>query len=59
MVPDVFPLIGELDDLVVVAVALQAFVWICPTSVVQFHRKAIAERRPYSPMKPTDDFIDV
>ena len=59
IVPDVLPLVGELDDLIVMAVALQVFVWICPRPAVQHHRTDIAQRRPYTPMKPADDFIDV
>jgi len=57
-IPDALPLIGELDDLGILAVALTGFLRLCPPHAVEFHRKAIADRRRYSPMRPTDDYID-
>jgi uncharacterized membrane protein YkvA (DUF1232 family) len=57
-VPDVFPVLGELDDLSVILIALAAFLKLCSAGAVLFHRAAIAEGRPYGPMSPTDDIID-
>jgi hypothetical protein len=31
---------------------------MCPAGPVAFHRGAIAEARPYSPMSATDDVIE-
>jgi uncharacterized membrane protein YkvA (DUF1232 family) len=58
-VPDVLPILGELDDLTVMLVALGMFLKLCPEHAVAFHRAAIAEGRRYAPMSPADDVIDV
>jgi uncharacterized membrane protein YkvA (DUF1232 family) len=50
IVPDVLPLVGELDDLGILLVAVQAFIHLCPAPLVEYHRAAIANRRPYAPM---------
>jgi hypothetical protein len=39
-------------------IAFQAFAALAPVEPVTFHRAAIAQRRRYSPMPATDDFID-
>jgi uncharacterized membrane protein YkvA (DUF1232 family) len=59
-VPDVLPIIGELDDLAIVLIVLQLFLRLCPTDAVSFHRSAIEDGRRYSPMPaPTSgDVID-
>ncbi len=57
-IPDVLPIIGQLDDLAVLLIAVEMFVRLCPTPAAEFHRTAIAQGRPYSPMRPTDEFID-
>jgi uncharacterized membrane protein YkvA (DUF1232 family) len=58
LVPDLFPLVGQVDDLTVILVALAMFLRLCPPAAVAFHRGAIAEGRAYAPMSPTDDVID-
>jgi len=58
LVPDLLPVLGQLDDLAVVAAGLELFVRICPPAAVVFHREAIAGRRRYSPMAVEDDAID-
>ena len=57
-VPDMLPLLGQVDDLGIIALGLQLFVASCPSAAVAFHRAAIAARHPYSPMPPTADVID-
>jgi uncharacterized membrane protein YkvA (DUF1232 family) len=57
-VPDVFPILGQLDDLGVMLFALEAFLRWCPPRVVDFHRAALAEGRKYGPMPPAGDIID-
>jgi uncharacterized membrane protein YkvA (DUF1232 family) len=58
-VPDVLPIVGQLDDLGVIVIALEAFVRLCPSRAVEFHRGAMTGRRKYSPMPSTGDVIDV
>src|SRR4029077_11225028 len=58
-VPDFLPILGQLDDLGVVLLALEGFTRLCPTEVVEFHRTEIAQGRNYSPMPPTGQVIDV
>ena len=58
IIPDVLPILGQIDDLVIAFIALQAFVRLCPQPAVAFHRTAIAEGRRYAPMSSTDCFID-
>jgi uncharacterized membrane protein YkvA (DUF1232 family) len=57
-VPDIFPVLGQLDDLGIAVLALEVFLRLCPSSARAFHEAAIAERRAYSPMAPTDEIID-
>jgi uncharacterized membrane protein YkvA (DUF1232 family) len=58
LIPDVFPLLGQVDDLTIILVALAVFLRLCPAAPVAFHRTGIAEGRRYAPMSPTDDVID-
>jgi uncharacterized membrane protein YkvA (DUF1232 family) len=58
LVPDIFPVLGQVDDLTLVVAALAAFVKLCPSAAVSFHRAALAERRPYAPMSPAEAVID-
>jgi uncharacterized membrane protein YkvA (DUF1232 family) len=56
--PDFLPLLGQLDDLGVLFVALQAFLFLCPGPAVEFHKSALAEGRKYSAMPTGADYID-
>ena len=58
LVPDGLPLLGQVDDLTVVLIGLTAFLRLCPSATVVFHRAAIADGRSYAPLSPTDDVID-
>ena len=58
LVPDVIPVLGQLDDLGIILIAIEVFLRLCPQAAVAFHRGAIVQSRPYSPMSPSDDFID-
>jgi len=58
LVPDLLPVLGQLDDLAVVVAGLELFLRICPPAAMVFHREAIAGRRRYSPMAAEDDVID-
>jgi uncharacterized membrane protein YkvA (DUF1232 family) len=59
VVPDFLPLLGQLDDLGVALLALEAFTRLCPAEVVDFHRAAMAQGRTYNPMPSTGAVIDV
>ena len=58
LIPDVVPVLGELDDLSLIVIAVMFFLRLCPAAAIAFHRTAIAQGRRYSPMPPTADFID-
>lgn len=58
IVPDVLPLVGQIDDLSVLVVILTLFVKLSPVRAVTFHPAAIADRRTYSPMPTTVDTSD-
>jgi uncharacterized membrane protein YkvA (DUF1232 family) len=49
VLPDLLPLLGQLDDLGVVLLAIEGFLGLCPTHAVDFHRRAIEHGRPYVP----------
>jgi len=60
-VPDIFPILGQLDDLGVLLLALQAFLKWCPAPAVDYHRAAMEQGRSYGPMPgvvPPGDVID-
>jgi len=57
-VPDFIPVLGELDDLGMLLVSLQGFLKLCPPDVLAFHRAAIEDGRPYSPMPAASRVID-
>jgi uncharacterized membrane protein YkvA (DUF1232 family) len=56
--PDLLPVLGQLDDLGVVLAALELFLKLCPDAPQAFHREAMAAGRPYSPMPPQSSFVD-
>jgi uncharacterized membrane protein YkvA (DUF1232 family) len=56
--PDVLPIIGQLDDLGIVILSVKLFLRLCPADVVAFHREAIDQHRPYAPMSPASRVID-
>jgi uncharacterized membrane protein YkvA (DUF1232 family) len=58
LVPDFIPGLGQLDDLGIILAALEVFVRLCPSGAQAFHREALAQRRRYGPMTPTDDIIE-
>lgn len=57
-VPDVVPVLGQLDDLGIMLISLEVFLALCPADAVAFHRDAIAQGRRYTPMAPADRVID-
>jgi uncharacterized membrane protein YkvA (DUF1232 family) len=57
-IPDVIPVLGQLDDLGILLISIEGFLRLSPTEAVAFHRSAIEAGRPYSPMGPADQVID-
>ena len=57
-IPDVVPVLGQLDDLGILILSMKLFLRLCPTSVAAFHGDAIASGRRFTPMAPTDVVID-
>ena len=58
LIPDVIPVLGQLDDLGILLISLEGFLRLCPAAAVAFHRAAILQGRRYSPMPATGDVID-
>ena len=59
LIPELLPLIGQLDDIGVILAAVQGFIHLCPDAVARFHRAAVTAGRRFSPMPRADDgFID-
>jgi uncharacterized membrane protein YkvA (DUF1232 family) len=57
-IPDFLPVLGQLDDLGVILIALEAFLKLSPAGAVDFHRAALAEGRRYGPMPSNGEIID-
>jgi len=45
LVPDFLPVLGQVDDLVVIFLGLKLFIRLCPKEVVQEHVRSIAAGR--------------
>ena len=56
VIPDVIPVLGQLDDLGVVILAVEAFVMMAPQDVVQEHMKAM-ERESRGNFSQADETI--
>jgi uncharacterized membrane protein YkvA (DUF1232 family) len=56
IVPDIFPIVGQVDDLGVLLLAVAAFVKLCPPHLVEEH-EATLEGRP-APSRGADEPID-
>jgi uncharacterized membrane protein YkvA (DUF1232 family) len=51
LLPDVIPLLGQLDDLGVVIALTEAFLALCPGAAVDFHRQALEAGQRFAPMR--------
>ena len=56
--PDLFPVLGQLDDLGVMIAALELFLHLSPDAPASFHRAAVAAGRPYHPMPRESVIVD-
>jgi uncharacterized membrane protein YkvA (DUF1232 family) len=58
-IPDVLPALGQIDDLAIIMMAMEALRRLAPSHVVAHHEGAIARGRGYSPVTSTKpDYID-
>jgi len=46
LIPDLMPVIGQLDDLTLLVLVGRAFLWWCPADVVTEHVRALRLRLP-------------
>jgi uncharacterized membrane protein YkvA (DUF1232 family) len=46
LIPDLMPVIGQLDDLTLLVLVGRAFLWWCPAEVVAEHMRALRLRLP-------------
>ena len=57
--PDVLPLIGQIDDIAVLFGGMMLFIQMCPPDVVEEHRAALAgETRTSQPRGQTGETVD-
>ena len=54
LLPDVIPILGQLDDLAVVAIAVTVFIEVCPPALVKEHREDLARGAKPAPKGPPD-----
>jgi uncharacterized membrane protein YkvA (DUF1232 family) len=57
-VPDLLPVLGQLDDIGIVLAAMELFLHLCPAAPAAYHRNALAAGRPFSPMPGDGQSID-
>ena len=57
-IPDILPVLGQLDDLGVLVFALELFLRLCPLRAKAFHQTALARGQRYAPMPADGDVID-
>ena len=56
--PDIFPVLGQLDDVGVVIAGMELFLRLCPEPPAAFHRAAVAAGRRFSTMPAQGAVID-
>jgi uncharacterized membrane protein YkvA (DUF1232 family) len=58
VIPDVLPLLGQIDDLGILILSMKLFLRLCPSDVAAFHTAAMTSGRRFTPMAPADIVID-
>ncbi|MGB8643924.1 MAG: YkvA family protein [Anaerolineae bacterium] len=54
LIPDMFPVIGQLDDIGVIFLGLRWFIGMCPPDVVLEHQRALG----VAPSAKSDEYVD-
>ena len=54
LIPDVMPIVGQMDDLAVIFMGIRFFIELCPADIVMEHRRAIAG----SAGEAHDEYVD-
>ena len=57
-IPDVLPVLGQMDDLGILVLSLKLFLRMCPSAAASYHAEAITSGRRFAPMTPTDVVIE-
>jgi uncharacterized membrane protein YkvA (DUF1232 family) len=57
-IPDMLPVLGQLDDLGILILSVKLFLRMCPQAATTFHAAAIAAGRRFAPMAGSDVVID-
>jgi uncharacterized membrane protein YkvA (DUF1232 family) len=57
-IPDILPVLGQIDDLGILIMSAKLFLRLCPPAATAFHAAAITSGRRYAPMAPTDVVIE-
>ena len=57
-IPDVLPVLGQMDDLGILVLSLKLFLRMSPSAAASFHADAITSGRRFTPMGPADIVID-
>jgi uncharacterized membrane protein YkvA (DUF1232 family) len=58
VIPDILPVLGQVDDLGILILSVKLFLRICPRAITEFHAGAMTAGRRFTPMAPTDTVID-
>ena len=48
LIPDIAPVIGQLDDIGILLMSVEGFIALCPANIVDEHQKAIERDAPFS-----------
>ena len=57
-IPDILPVLGQVDDIGILILSVKLFLRMCPPATASFHANAITSGRRFTPMNPTDVVID-
>lgn len=58
LLPDFIPGIGQVDDVVLMYAAVRLLIRLAPLAAVEFHRRAIERRQPFSRMPSSSVVIE-
>ena len=57
-IPDVLPVLGQMDDVGILFLSVKLFLRMCPADATSFHAEAITSGRRFTPMNPADVVIE-